>query len=109
MRFRRATVIAVSIGAMLIGLAGCGGGLPHSVGMTDRCADVMKAAMPFAEIEITKTSASADGIDKIVATVEGARKPPPAGASPQLAAQCTFVDSVLTAFNWVKGGPRARP
>jgi hypothetical protein len=90
-------------------LAGCGGGLPHSVGLTDRCADIMKAAMPFAEIEIGKTSAAAEGIDKVTANVEGTRKDVPAGTSPRLAAQCIFVDSVLTAFSWTKGGPGPRP
>jgi hypothetical protein len=90
-------------------LAGCGGGLPHSVGLTDRCADIMKAAMPFAEIEIGKASAAAEGIDKITANVEGTRKDVPGGTPHQLAAQCIFVDSVLTGFSWTQGGPGLRP
>ena len=106
MRFQPGIAGAIAIG--LVGaLAGCGG-LPHSVGLAERCADIMKAAMPFAEIEVDKSGATADGFDKITATVAGTRKDAPV-ASHLLAAQCTFTDSVLTAFTWTKGGPRPRP
>jgi|HubBroStandDraft_4_1064222.scaffolds.fasta_scaffold550345_2 hypothetical protein len=107
-RFQPEITTALALGLAGL-LAGCGGGLPRSVGMTDRCADIMKAAMPFAEIEIGKTSAAAEGIDKITADVEGTRKDVPAGTPPRLAAQCIFVDSVLTGFSWTKGGPGPRP
>ena len=73
--------------------------------MADRCAEIMKAAYPGADIDITKRGAAATGITTIVADVEGVRRDmPPHGPLPRnLAVECRFDHSILTGFRWTAG------
>jgi hypothetical protein len=82
---------------------------PDSVGLADRCADIMKAAMPFAEIEIGQRTAENTGLRTIAARAEGARGDLPEGAPRELAVECQFEDNILTGFRWIKGGPPPSP
>ncbi|HYM71901.1 MAG TPA: hypothetical protein VET89_02895 [Stellaceae bacterium] len=102
---------AVALGCLL---AGCslthriGASInPDSLGLTDRCANMMQAAMPFADIEIGSRSSRNVDLNTTVARVSGTRtdlaKNPP--VSPEVAAECEFRDNILSAFHWTKGGP----
>ncbi|HEX6441892.1 MAG TPA: hypothetical protein VF007_06870 [Stellaceae bacterium] len=108
-RLRAAIFVLIIAGGSL---AGCGFTAPRlSGGLADRCADIMQAAMPFAEIDIDKRTSHSPGIDTVIAQVEGTRTDMPEG-SPlprDLAAECEFTSNVLTAFRWTKGGPQRRP
>ena len=89
----------------------CGLKVPGTGGLADRCADITEAAMPSAEIDIEKRTSESTGLSKIVARVEGTRTDLPAD-SPlphDLAAECEFDSTTLTAFRWTKGGPRQYP
>jgi hypothetical protein len=90
---------------------GCGIKIPHSVSLADRCADIMRAAMPTADIDIEKRMSQAADSDKVIARVEGSRSDLPDGSSPPraLAAECEFDGGILSAFRWTKGGPQRRP
>jgi hypothetical protein len=98
-------------------LAGCdwsrqmGGRIaPDTISLADRCAQIMQKAMPFAEIDIgDRTSANVD-LRTITATVAGTRTDMAGNTqvARDLAAECTFMDSVLTGFRWTKGGPQPR-
>jgi hypothetical protein len=109
---RRSAAIPILAVAGL--LTGCGWSqriekevAPDTVSLADRCADIMKRAMPFAEIDVgDKTSQSMD-VRTIVAHVQGSRTDMPDSSQVErdLAVECTFVDNVLTAFRWTKGGP----
>ncbi len=96
---QRAALVAGLLGLV----AGCG--LVPSGGMADRCADIMKAAYPGADINITKHEAAATSITTIVAHVEGVRSDMPLhGPLPRnLAVECRFEDSILTGFRWTAG------
>jgi hypothetical protein len=84
-------------------LAGCV--IPHDVGLTGRCADIMQSAFPSATIEIGKSEASATGLTTIVARVEGVRSdmPPEGPLIRNLAVECQFDNNILTAFRWTAG------
>jgi hypothetical protein len=83
--------------------AGCG--IPHDVGLAERCADLMRRAYPSAAIDITKTEASATSLTTIIAKAEGVRTDVPAGAllPQELAVECRFDENVLTGFRWTSG------
>jgi len=96
--------ISAALAAGLLGLvAGCG--LVPPGGMADRCAEIMKAAYPGVDIDITKRQAAATTITTILAHVEGVRSDlPPNGPLPRnLAVECRFDDSILTGFHWTAG------
>ncbi len=99
----RCTQRVALVAGLLSVVAGCG--LVPSGGMADRCADIMKAAYPDADIDITKREAAATSITTIVARVEGQRSDlPPHGPLPRnLAVECRFDDSILTGFRWTAG------
>jgi hypothetical protein len=79
---------------------------PDSVSLADRCADIMRRAMPFAEIEIGQRTSENAGIRTMIARVDGTRTlPKDAPGERDLAAECQFEDNVLIAFRWTKGGP----
>jgi hypothetical protein len=84
-------------------LAGCG--IPHDVGLTGRCADIMQRAFPSTTIEIGKSEASATGLTTIVARVERVRSdlPPEGPLTSNLAVECQFDNNILTAFRWTAG------
>lgn len=80
-------------------------GIPHDVGLADRCADIMRRAYPNAALDITKSEASATGLTTIIARVEGARTdtPPDSPLPRDLAVECRFDENVLTGFRWTAG------
>jgi hypothetical protein len=82
---------------------GCG--IPHDVGLAERCADVMQRAFPNATIEIAKSGASATGLTTIIAHVEGVRSdiPPEEPQTRDLAVECRFDNNILTDFRWTAG------
>jgi hypothetical protein len=89
-------------------LVGCGR-LPG--GLADRCAEIMKVAIPSADIDIDKRTSKSPSIDTIIAQVTGIRTDMPEG-SPlprDLAVECEFTNGVLTAFRWTQGGPQQHP
>jgi hypothetical protein len=111
---RLSTAIAL---AAALSLAGCG--WSHnvgakinldSVGLADRCANLMKAAMPFADIDIGQRSSKSTSISAITASVEGTRTdlPKDAPGDRALAVECQFDDGILSGFHWTKGGPTPR-
>ncbi|MBV9824698.1 MAG: hypothetical protein JO001_03305 [Alphaproteobacteria bacterium] len=79
--------------------------------MPDRCAEVMRLAMPSATFETGNERSRSVGIDSITATVEAVRTDLPAGATvaPEVAVECRFDDGVLDGFRWTKGGPKQSP
>jgi hypothetical protein len=93
--------------ALAFCLEGCGPArhfVPEG-GMAERCADFMTKAFPGADIEISKSEATATSLTTIVAKVEGVRTNLPAHA-PQarfVAVECRFENGVLTGFRWTKG------
>jgi hypothetical protein len=108
-----ATLAALAVASLL---AGCG--WSHNVekavtadtaSLADRCAEIIKKAMPFAEIDIGDRSSAATGLRTIIAKVTGKRTDMPDNSQVErdLAVECTFDDTVLTAFRWTKGGPPA--
>jgi hypothetical protein len=84
---------------------------PDTLGLGDRCAQFMQRAMPSAQIDIGDRSSTSPDIRTIVAAAQGTRTdlPPGSPVDPNLAVECTFTDSVLTAFRWTKGGPPPSP
>jgi hypothetical protein len=82
---------------------------PDSVSLADRCAQIMKRAMPFAEMDIGDRTSDSSDVRTIVAHVTASRTDMPDNASVErdFAVECTFTDNVLTAFRWTKGGPAA--
>lgn len=94
-------------------LAGCswsqkveGKVAPDMVSLADRCGSIMTAAMPFAQIDLDNRSSRSPDVRTIIVTVTGTRSDVPKDAGDRdLAAECTFVDNVLTGFRWTKGGP----
>ena len=73
--------------------------------MADRCADLMVAAYPVADINITKRTAAAASLTAIVAHIEGDRTnlPPQAAIARHLAVECRFDNNILTGFRWTAG------
>lgn len=95
-------------------LAGCswaesvGGRVnPGSISLADRCALVMQAAIPYADIDIGKRTSQNKGVSTILAHVEGTRTDHPntEGISRDVAADCEFSDTVLTSFHLTGFGP----
>ncbi|HVH82236.1 MAG TPA: hypothetical protein VM782_22760 [Stellaceae bacterium] len=106
------SLTAALVGAVL--LVGCdwsqrvsGRIAPDSVGLADRCAEIMQRAMPFAQIDINdRTSRNAD-LRTIVAQVTGTRTDLAGNTliDRSLGVECTFTDNILSGFRWTKGGP----
>jgi len=95
-------------------LAGCGWSqnigervAPDTVSLADRCGQIMKMAMPFAEIDIGERISASSDVRTVVAKVAGTRTDMAGNTqlNPDLAVECTYVDNVLSAFRWTKGGP----
>ena len=101
--FRQALTAFLSA-ALCSVAAGCG--ITRNVGLAERCADVMRRAYPNAEIDVTKSEASAVNLTTIVAKAEGVRTDLPADAPlpHDLAVECRFDQNILTEFRW-KAGP----
>jgi hypothetical protein len=95
-------------------LAGCGwaesvGGRvnPGSMSLADRCATVMTAAIPYAELDIGKRSSENKGISIIAAHVEATRTDHAGdpGLARNLAADCEFDNGALVSFHLTGLGP----
>jgi hypothetical protein len=73
--------------------------------MAERCSDMMRAASPGADFDVTKREAAATSLTTIVAHVEGERTnlPPDAKLPPHVAVECKFDNGVLTGFRWTAG------
>ena len=101
-RFRKGSA---ALRSTLLCLVAAGCGIPHSVGLAERCADFMRSAMPNAAIDVTKSDASVTGLTTIIARVEAVRTDrPPDGPLPRdLAVECRFDENVLTEFRWTAG------
>jgi hypothetical protein len=112
MRFCSATAILIAA----LSLAGCGvpewaNGerrkiYPSSMSLADRCFAILQAAIPYAELKPGKLTSQNKGIDVIVARAEATRTDHPEDTlmARDLAAECEFTNTVLTAFHWLKGG-----
>lgn len=103
--FRQALTVLL-LPALCAVAAGCG--IPRSVGLAERCADMMQRAYPSAAIEVRKSEASAVNLTTIVAKAEGVRTDLPADAPlpHELAVECRFDQSILTEFRWTAGPMR---
>lgn len=84
---------------------------PDTVSLADRCGEIMKAAMPFAQLDLGDRSSRSPDVRTIVAQVAATRTdlPNDVAGERDLAAECTFVNNVMTAFRWTKGGPPPPP
>jgi hypothetical protein len=91
---------AAMIASMLL-LAGCSF---RTESLGERCGDLMQAAFPDAEIEITGRTASAE-MASGTARVEGTRSDVQPGGrmAREIAVECSFEDGILTGFRWVTG------
>jgi hypothetical protein len=80
---------------------------PSSMSLAERCAAMMQAAMPYADIDIGKATSRNKGVDTILAHVEGTRTdhPDAEGISRNLIADCEFSDTVLASFHLTGFGP----
>jgi len=76
---------------------------PESIGLGGRCADIIKAAIPNADIRIDSSTAADMDIRTMVAHVAGTRRDLKEPAP--VAAECDFTDGILTGFRWTAGGP----
>jgi hypothetical protein len=100
--------VLVALGGLLA-LAGCGNPLTalRDASPVERCAKVMREAMPKAEIAVTAVKASGDesrDLNAIRATAEGTIQGPPESAKPgPVAMQCVFHDGVLVQLSWIAG------
>jgi hypothetical protein len=106
MKFVRPGVCVVALAIFCCLGTGCG--ITPSVGLAERCADIMQRAYPSATIEITKRDASATSLTTIVASVEGTRTDvtPDGPLVRDLAVECSFDENVLTGFRWTRGPTR---
>jgi len=105
--------VLVALGGLLA-LASCGDPIAalRDESPGERCASVMREAMPKAEIAVTSVKAAGDesrDLNAIRATAEGTIQPPPdggtlKGAKPgPVAMQCVFHDGVLVQLSWIAG------
>ena len=122
-RFSRLAWRSIAIATAVVSAAsntGCGvgefvhrigGGInPDSLSLADRCADIMRAAIPFAEIEI-KNRTSDWGHDVLTAHIDARRADhaDDKNIDSDLSAECQFDGSVLIGFKWTKGGAPPHP
>ena len=100
--------ILTAIGGFLM-LAGCGLTTTslRDASPAERCANVMREAMPKAEIAVTAEKAAADetrDLNAIRATAEGTIQPKQEGRAPgPVAMECVFHHGVLVQLSWTAG------
>jgi hypothetical protein len=108
-------VLAILAG---VSLAGCSWSekvgakvAPDTFSLADRCGEIMKAAMPFAQLELGDRTSRSPNVRTIIAQVAATRTdlPQDAPGGRDLVAQCTYENNVMTAFRWAKGGPPPPP
>jgi hypothetical protein len=93
-----------------LALAGCGLSETslRDAAPSERCGEVMRQAMPKAEIEITAAKADGDAsqdLNTIRATVEGTAKSQKPGP---VAMECVFHNGVLVSIRWLGGQEAAK-
>jgi hypothetical protein len=112
----RRIAIVPTLLAACIALAGCGSGnwahdvggriAPDTLSLADRCGVFLKAAVPFADLELGARTAQASGISKITARIEATRSDlPPDTPGRDFAAECQYDNATMTAFRLTKGAP----
>ena len=111
---RQPAVIPLLVAAAL---TGCGFGdwaqnvggqvNPGSMGLADRCAAVMKAAISYADLDIGKRTSENKGVSLIAAHVEAARidHPNDPGIARDLTADCEFDNAALVSFHLIGLNP----
>ena len=84
---------------------------PDTFTLADRCGEVMKMAMPFAQLELGDRTSRSPDVRTIIAQVTATRTDLPKGVAGgnDVAAECTFENNAMTAFRWTKGGPPPPP
>ena len=104
-------VLAVLAAASLAGCSLSQNLAPDTVSLADRCGEIMKAAMPFAQLDLGERTSRSPNVRTIVAQVIATRTdlPKDSPGEHDLAAECTFENNVMTAFRWTKGGPPPPP
>ena len=110
--------LAVFLLFAALGLAGCSWSekvgaavAPDTFTLADRCGEVMKMAMPFAQLDLGDRTSRSPDVRTIIAQVAATRTDLPKGAAggSDVGAECTFENNVLTAFRWTRGGPPPPP
>jgi hypothetical protein len=111
-------ILICAVAACSLTLTGCGlgewahdvGGRvnPDSLSLADRCANVLKAAIPSAEMDIKSRTSQNGGIDIMTAQVTATRTdhPDDTGIARDLSAECKFDNTVLVDFHWTSGAPK---
>jgi hypothetical protein len=100
--------LLMAIGGVL-SLAGCGlvSTSLRDESPADRCAKVMRDAMPKAEIAITAAKAAGDDardLNAVRATAEGRIEGSAKGVKPgPVAMECVFHNGILVTVNWIAG------
>ena len=106
--------LAVLLLVVVSALAGCSWSqkmeakvAPDTFSLADRCGEIMKAAMPFAQLELGDRASRSPDVRTIIAQVAATRTdlPKDAAGGRDVEAECTFENNVMTAFRWTKGGP----
>jgi hypothetical protein len=102
-RYSRQASALVMLAFLSLELTGCG--ISRTVGLAERCADIMQRAYPSAALEVTKSEASATSLTTIMAQVAAVRTDLPEGAPVprDLAVECQFDENILTGFRWTAG------
>ena len=79
-----------------------------SVSLIDRCADVMRRALPASGLKITDQKVNTD-MSTATVDVIGVRSGVEEGGvyARDVAAQCDFQSGILTSFRWTRGPLRA--
>jgi len=111
--FGRPCLCLVLMLPLLTGLGGCermktigfdAQGAFGSVSLIDRCADMMRRALPASGLEISDQKVSAD-MSTATVEVSGVRSGVPEGGpyARDVAVQCDFQSGILTGFRWTRG------
>ena len=107
-----AAICMASLGLLLVGCdltqRVAGAINPDTVSFSDRCADILQRAMPFADINILTRTSENTGIDTMVARIDATRTDHPQNKDipRDLAVECDFDDDTLVNFHWTSGAPR---
>jgi len=104
-------VLAILAAASLAGCSWSEKVAPDTFSLADRCGAIMKAAMPFAQLDLGDRTSRSPDVRTIVAQVVATRTdlPKDAPGGRDLVAECIFENNVMTAFRWTKGGPPPPP
>ena len=115
--FGQPRLLLLAMLPLLTGLAGCermktigfdAQGAFGSVSLIDRCADMMRRALPASGLEISDQKVNVD-MNSSTVEISGVRSGVPEGGlyARDVAAQCEFQSGILTGFRWTRGPLRA--